>query len=156
MKNAGPTLLITNVSTIEKQVEHSLIAERSVSALSIAFGILALVLACIGLYGVLAYTVSRRTGEIGIRMALGATRAGMIWLVVRESIVLAISGVLLALPAQVALGHISRSLLFGVQPFDTTVLGFVFPIFLAVSLIAGIVPSYRAGRLNPMSALRTE
>jgi predicted permease len=156
MKNADPTLLITNVSTIEKQVEHSLITERSVSALSTAFGILALVLACIGLYGVLAYTVSRRSSEIGIRMALGATRAGMIWLVVRESIALAISGVILALPAQVALGRISRSLLFGVQPFDTAVLGFVFPIFLVVALIAGIVPSHRAGRLNPMSALRTE
>jgi predicted permease len=156
IKNANSTLLITNVSTMEQQVEHSLIAERSLSALSTAFGILALVLACIGLYGVLAYTVSRRTTEIGIRMALGATRAGMIWSVVHESINLTIFGLVLAIPAQLALGHISRSLLFGIQPFDIAALGIVLLILLVVALIAGIGPGLRAGRLQPMSALRTD
>ena len=156
LKNANSTLLITSVSTMEKQVEHSIIAERSVSTLSIAFGILALVLACIGLYGVLAYTVSRRTGEIGIRMALGATRAGMIWSIVRESIALAIAGVVIGIPGQLTVGRISRSLLFGVQPFDLASLGAVLLILLAVALIAGTVPGVRAGRIRPMSALRTE
>jgi ABC-type antimicrobial peptide transport system permease subunit len=141
---------------MERQVEHSIIAERSVSTLSMAFGILALVLACIGLYGVLAYTVSRLTGEIGIRMALGATRGGMIWSIVRESIALAITGVALGIPGQLTVGRISRSLLFGVQPFDLAALSLVLLILLAVSLIAGIVPGLRAGRVNPMSALRTE
>jgi predicted permease len=156
IKNGNSALLITNVSTIERQVEHSLITERSVSALSTAFGALALVLACIGLYGVLAYTVSRRTSEIGIRMALGATRARMTWSVVRESIALAITGIAIGIPGQLVLGRISRRLLFGVQPFDIAVLTFVFLALLLVTLIAGIVPGLRAGRLNPMSALRTE
>jgi len=156
IKNANSTLLITNVSTMEKQVEHSLIMERSVSALSTAFGILALVLACIGLYGVLAYTVSRRTSEIGIRMALGATRTGMIWSVVRESISLTMFGLVLAMPGQLALGRISRSLLFGIQPFDMAAMVFVFLILLVVAVIAGIGPGLRAGRLQPMVALRTD
>jgi predicted permease len=156
IKKANSTLMITNVSTMEKQVEHSIVTERSVSTLSIAFGILALVLACIGLYGILAYTVSRRIGEIGIRMALGATRAGMIWSIVRESIALAIAGIVTGIPGQLTVGRILRSLLFGVQPFDVGALSWVFLILLAVALIAGLVPGLRAGRVNPMSALRTE
>lgn len=156
IKNAHTTLMITNVSTMEKQVEHSIVTERSVSTLSIAFGILALVLACIGLYGVLAYTVSRRTGEIGIRMALGATNAGMTWSIVRESIALSLAGIVIGIPAQLTVGRIARSLLFRVQPFDLAALGWVFLILVAVALIAGIVPGLRAGRVNPMSALRTE
>jgi len=156
LKSANPTLLITNVSTMEKQVEHSIITERNVSTLAIAFGILALVLACIGLYGVLAYTVSRRTGEIGIRMALGATRAGIVWSIVRESIALAITGVAIGIPGQLTVGRISRSLLFGVQPFDLSALGSVLLILLAVALIAGTVPGLRAGRISLMSTLRTE
>jgi predicted permease len=156
VKNANSTLLITNVSTMEQQVERSLITERSVSALSAAFGLLALVLACIGLYGVLAYSVSRRTTEIGIRMALGATRAGMIWSIVFESITLTIFGLVLAMPGQLALGHLSRSLLFGIQPLDVAALGVVFLILFMVALIAGLGPGLRAGRLHPMSALRTD
>jgi predicted permease len=156
IKKANSTLLITNVSTMEQQVEHSLVAERSVSVLSTAFGILALVLACIGLYGILAYTVSRRTTEIGIRMALGATRAGMIWSIVHESINLTIFGLVLAIPGQLTLGRISRSLLFGIQAFDVAASGVVVLILLAVALIAGLGPGLRAGRLHPMSALRTD
>jgi ABC-type antimicrobial peptide transport system permease subunit len=156
IKNANSTLMITNVSTMENQVEHSIVTERSVSMLSIGFGILALVLACIGLYGVLAYAVARRTGEIGIRMALGATKAEMIWSIVRESIALAIIGVAVGIPGQLIVGRISRSLLFGVQPFDLAALVLVLLILLAVAIIAGLVPGLRAGRISPMSALRTE
>ena len=150
------TLLITNVSTMEKQVQRSLITERLISVLSAAFGVLALALACIGLYGVLAYTVSRRTSEIGVRMALGATRSGMIWLVIREALALAIGGIVLAIPGQLALGGLSRSLLYGVQPLDFAALAFVLLILFVFAVIAGVVPAFRAGRLNPMSALRCE
>jgi predicted permease len=156
IQSANSTLLITNVSTMEKQVQRSLITERLVSALSTAFGVLALVLACIGLYGVLAYAVSRRTSEIGVRMALGATKGGMIWLIIREAIALAISGIVLAIPGQLALGSLSRSLLYGVQPLDFATLALVFLILLVFALIAGVVPALRAGRLDPMSALRCE
>jgi ABC-type antimicrobial peptide transport system permease subunit len=118
VQSAHPTLLITNVSTMEKQVLLSLISERLISTLSTTFGALAPVLACIGLYGILAYAVTRRTSEIGIRMALGATRGGMVWLILREAVALAVSGIAIGVPAVLAVGHISHALLYGVEPFD--------------------------------------
>jgi predicted permease len=149
-------LLITNVSTMEKQVQRSLIRERLVSTLSTAFGALALVLACIGLYGVLAYAVTRRASEIGIRMALGATRSGMVWMILREAAALAISGIAIGIPAVVALGRISRALLYGVESFDLPTFACALLVLLLFAAIAGIVPARRAGRLDPMSALRCE
>ncbi|MCU1275661.1 MAG: hypothetical protein JWO48_3092, partial [Bryobacterales bacterium] len=149
-------LLITNVSTMEKQVERSLIRERLVSTLSTAFGALALVLACIGLYGVLAYAVTRRTSEIGIRMALGATKSGIVWMILREAAALAISGIAVGIPAVLALGRISRALLYGVESFDLPTFACALLVLLVFAAIAGIVPARRAGRLDPMSALRCE
>ena len=99
---------------MEKQVQQSLSRERLVAGLSAGFGGLALVLACIGLYGVLAYAVTRRTNEIGIRMALGASRGGMVWLILREAMGLASSGMVTGVPAVWALARISRTLLYGV------------------------------------------
>jgi ABC-type lipoprotein release transport system permease subunit len=118
IQSARSTLLITNLSTMQKQVQLSLIRERLVSTLSATFGALALVLACIGLYGILAYAVARRTSEIGIRMALGATSGGMVWLILREAAFLAVSGITIGLPAVVAVGHVSEALLYRVEPFD--------------------------------------
>jgi predicted permease len=149
-------LLITNVSTIEKQVERSLLRERLVSTLSTAFGALALVLACIGLYGILAYAVTRRTSEIGIRMALGATKSGMVWMILREAAALTIGGIAVATPAVVALGRISNTLLYGVESFDLPAFACALLVLLVFAAIAGMVPARRAGRLNPMSALRCE
>ena len=106
MLTAHPSLLTTNVSTLETQVQHSLMRERLVSALSSASGVLALALACIGLYGTLAYAVARRTCEIGIRMALGATRSRTIWLILREALLLTGGVALAALPV-LTLGHMA-------------------------------------------------
>ncbi len=150
------TVLINNVSTMEKQVEQSLRRERLVTALSTAFGVLALVLACIGLYGILAYAVTRRTSEIGIRMALGATQGEIVWLILREAMALAASGVIIGVPAVLVLGLISRALLYGVGPFDLPTFSCALLILLVFAAIAGIVPARRAGRLDPMSALRCE
>ncbi len=153
---ARASLLITNVSTMDKQVQRSLMNERLVSTLSAAFGALALVLACIGLYGILAYTVARRTSEIGIRMALGATRSGTVWLILREALLLAGSGIVLGMPAVVLLGRASKALLYGVEAVDIPSLTGALFVLLVFAALAGIVPSLRAGRLDPMAALRCE
>jgi ABC-type antimicrobial peptide transport system permease subunit len=113
-------------------------------------------LACIGLYGVLAYAVTRRTGEIGIRMALGATGTEMIWLMLREALALAASGVAIGTPAVWLLGHLARALLFGAGLFDLPAFACALLVLLVFAAIAGIVPARRAGRLDPMSALRCE
>ena len=153
---ARSTLLITNISTIEKQVQLSLMKERLVSALSTAFGILALVLSCIGLYGVLTYAVARRTSEIGIRMALGATKSQTIWLILREALFLTMGGIALGIVPVLALGKVSRALLYGVDSFDPAAFTIALLVLLAFSIFAGIAPAYRAGRLDPASALRCE
>jgi predicted permease len=153
---ARSTLLITNISSIERQVQFSLMKERLVSTLSTGFGILALVLACIGLYGVLAYGVTRRTGEIGIRMALGATGGEMIWLILKEALFLAISGIALAIPPVLVLGRLARALLYGVDSFDLPAFAGAVLVLAVFAAAAGIVPARRAGRLDPMSALRCE
>jgi predicted permease len=156
VQSAGSTLLINNVYTIEKQIAMSLRRERLVAALSIAFGALALSLACIGLYGILAYAVTRRSNELGIRMALGATGGNMVWLVLREALALALSGVVIALPAMLGLARVTRSLLFGVGSFDLPVFACAVLLLLLFGMIAGFVPARRAGRLDPMSALRCD
>ena len=150
------TVLINSVSTIEKQVQQSLRRERLVAALSTSFGALALALACIGLYGILSYAVTRRTSEIGIRIALGATRREMVWLILREAMAVAMSGVVVGVPAVLVLGRISRTLLYGVGPLDLPTFACALLVMLGSAAVAGIVPARRAGRLDPMSALRCE
>jgi predicted permease len=156
IQNARSTLMVTNVSTMEKQVEQTLLRERLVAALSITFGATALVLACIGLYGILAYSVTRRTNEIGIRMALGATRGRMVWLILREALVLSMGGILIGLPVVLALGQVTKVLLYGVQPFDPLAFASTALLLLAFTAVAAIGPSRKASLLDPTSALRSE
>jgi predicted permease len=150
------TVVIDNVSTIEKQLQQSLSRERLVAALSTAFGAVAVVLSCVGLYGILAYAVTRRTSEIGIRMALGATRREIVWVILREAMALAAGGIVIGAPAVLVLGRISSALLYGVGPFDLPAFACALLILLVFAAIAGILPARRAGRLDPMSALRCE
>ncbi len=149
-------VLINNVSTMEKQIRQSLSRELLVTALSTGFGVLALVLACIGLYGILSYAVTRRTNEIGIRMALGATRSGTIWLILREALTLAVSGIAIGLPAVVLLARITKALLYGVEAFDLPAFACAVLLLLIFTAIAGLVPARRASLLDAMSALRCE
>ena len=150
------SLLITNISTIGKQVELSLMKERLVSTLSTAFGGLALLLVSIGLYGILAYAVAMRTSEIGIRMALGATRGGILWSVLREALILAVSGIAIGVPAVLALARIAKALLFGVETFDLPAYSAAIAMMLICAGFAAFVPARRASALEPMSALRCE
>jgi predicted permease len=153
---AGSSLLITDLSTMEEQVRGALMTERLVATLSMAFGALALALACIGLYGILAYAVARRTSEIGLRMALGAGETGVRWLVLREALALAAVGICVGVPASLWLGQVTRTFLYGVGPMDITTLTITAVVLLSCAAIAGIAPACRASRLNPIAALRSK
>jgi ABC-type antimicrobial peptide transport system permease subunit len=137
-------------------VDESLYGERLLMALSICFGILAAALASIGLYGMMAYTVARRTSEIGLRMALGATARHVRALVLREAMTLAAAGLLIGLPAAFVAGRLARSLLFGVGPGDPLLLAVAGLFLIGVMLLAAYVPARRATRIDPMAALRSE
>lgn len=130
--------------------------ERLVAMLSMAFGALALVLACIGLYGILAYAVARRTNEIGLRMALGASERAVRWLVFREALVLAAVGIGVGVPASLWLGQVTETFLYGVEPMDIPTLAATTVVLLACAAIAGIAPACQASRLNPIAAIRSE
>jgi predicted permease len=156
IQRARSTLLVANVSTMERQIAQSLIRERLVAALSTTFGAVALVLVGIGLYGILAYAVTRRTNEIGIRMALGATRRGVVWLVLREALALAAGGIAIGLPMVLALGRTAKALLYGVTPFDPAAFSAAALLLVVFTVLAAIVPGRRASLLDPMSALRRD
>jgi predicted permease len=142
--------------TLERQVALSLSRERLVATMTATFGTLATLLAIVGLYGVMSYTVARRTREIGVRVALGATSTAISWLVIREVLVIAAAGIAVALPAAWWLGRFVSAQLYGVTPGDPLTIGGAIVLLLLVALAAGLVPSARAARLNPNVALRTE
>jgi len=151
-----PTLPVTAMRTLDDQIDASLATQRMLASLSVFFGILATVLAVIGLYGVMAYTVSRRTREIGIRVALGAGRLSLLRMVMREVVVLTACGVAVAIPAPVALTGLVRTQLYGVAPADPISIVLAAIVLTAVALAAGYIPANRATRVNPVSALRYE
>ena len=145
---------IYNLRTLASQIERSLLTERIVATLSSAFGVLATLLAVIGLYGLMAYTASRRTREIGLRMALGAVSGDVVWLVMREVIVLVGVGVTLGLAAAWGLSRLIGSQLYGVSPNDPVTMVAVACGLTIIALVAGYIPAYRAARVNPVAALR--
>ena len=142
--------------TTEEQISNSLSAERLIASLSAVFGFLATLLATIGLYGVMAYAVARRTREIGIRMALGAAQGNVVWMVMKEVLVLVVVGVGVGVPAALALTRFVRSQLFGVTPNDPSTLILAAAGLAAVACAAGCIPALRASRIDPILALRYE
>lgn len=156
VRRIDPNLPVFGVKTLARQLDESLYGERLLMALSICFGILAAVLASIGLYGMMAYTVARRTSEIGIRMALGASARHVRGLVLREAMTMAAVGLSIGLPAAFAAGRLARSLLFGVGPGDPLLLAVAGLLLIGVMLLAAYVPARRATRIDPMAALRIE
>jgi putative ABC transport system permease protein len=149
-------LPIYNLKTLRQQADESLFADRFLTFLSICFGSLAAALAAIGLYGVMAYTVTRRMREIGIRIALGATQGRVAWLVLREVALLAGAGLLAGAPLAFALGRAAESLLFGIKAGDPLVFAAAGSLLTLVALFGGYLPARRAARVDPMVALRRE
>jgi macrolide transport system ATP-binding/permease protein len=152
----APTIPIANLSTQSQVIEGTIVQERTFASLCTAFGLLALVMACIGLYGTLAYAVARRTGEIGIRMALGAARGSIIWMVLREVLVLMGIGLIVGITAVWQTTAFLQSFLFGLKPNDLWTLGSAVAILIACAILAGYAPAWRAARVDPASALRHE
>ncbi len=149
-------LPIYAMRTVEDQISRSLLIERLIASLSTVFGALATLLATIGLYGVMAYTVARRTREIGIRMALGAFQRDVIWMVMREVIVLVAIGIVVGFAAAVGLTRFVKSQLFGVEAMDPVALIAATIGLAAVACLAGYIPALRASRVDAMRALRYE
>jgi predicted permease len=149
-------LPIFDVRTQVQQIDATMANERLFATLTAAFGVLALVLACIGIYGVMAHNVSRRTGEIGIRMALGARRLDVLVMILREASWLTMMGVALGAIASVWLARYLKAMLFGIEPADPATIAGAIGIMLAVALFAGWLPARRAARVDPMVALRNE
>jgi predicted permease len=151
-----PSLPISNLKTVERQLDESLVTERMIATLSTGFGALATLLAVIGLYGVMAFLVTRRSREIGIRMALGAQSSSVLWLVMREVLMLVGAGIALGVPAAIALTGLVRTQLYGVEPGDPLSLVLATLGLAAVSVLAGYVPARRAASYDPVRVLRYE
>lgn len=149
-------LPLFRIKTLVVQAQESLRKERLVTTLSSSFALLALLLAGIGVYGLLSYSVIRRTGEIGIRMALGAQRRDVVWLVVREGLPLVIAGVAIGVPLTLALTQYVRGMLYGLSPQDPITLIAAVLLLVGVAAVASLLPARRASRLDPMDALRHE
>jgi len=149
-------LPVYNLKTLTDQVDKSLFNDRAITALSLCFGLLAAILAAVGLYGVMGYTVARRTREVGIRMALGATRNRIVWMVLSEVVRMAAAGLAIGLIAAYALGRLVESELFGVKSNDPLAFCAAALLLAMVSLAAGYVPARRAAGADPMRSLRYE
>jgi predicted permease len=147
---------VYNLRTLDRQIERSLLNERLVATLSSAFGILATLLAVVGLYGVMAFTVARRTREIGLRIALGAATGDVLWLVMREVVMLVGTGVVLGVIGAWVVSTLVRSQLYGLTPTDPITIVGAALLLGVVALLAGYIPARRATRVNPVRALRYE
>jgi predicted permease len=149
-------LPIFGVTTLNDQLHENLNQERLIAQLVSFFGALALILACIGLYGVMAHGVARRTSEIGIRMALGARGGNIAWMILRETLYLVLAGLVLGVPAALIVARLISTQLFGLSPTDPLTLVGAAIVLAVVAMLAGYLPARRAARVNPLNALRYE
>ncbi len=147
---------VTDTRTMEDNLNRNLVQERFVAMLGGFFGLVALLLAAIGLYGVVSQAVTRRTREIGIRMALGARAGRVLWMVLRDALIMVLIGAIVGAPAVLALTRFAEAMLFGVQPNDPGTLAAAALLLAAVTALAGLLPALRATRVQPMLALRHE
>jgi predicted permease len=149
-------LMISEVTTLAQRVDGTVVRERMLAELSGVFGVLALVLACVGLYGTMSYAVARQTSEVGIRMALGARRGEMLWMVLRETLLLVAMGVAIGLPAALAATRFLQDYLFELKATDPATIAAAVLMLAATAVLAGYLPARRSARVDPMTALRYE
>ncbi len=147
---------MADVKTQAIQIDESISQERSFAMLASGLAMMAVLLSCIGLYSLMAYSVSGRTSEIGIRMALGATPGGVAWPILRSAFLTGAAGIVLGLPAVAAGARVVRSYLFGIEPHDPVTVALAIILLLAIAVLAAWIPARRAMRIDPMAALRCE
>jgi predicted lysophospholipase L1 biosynthesis ABC-type transport system permease subunit len=152
----NPELPLEELATHEQLLAEGIVMEGFFALLCGSLALLALLLSCIGIFGLMAYNVTRRTGEIGIRMALGARPRDVAWPILSEALILVGIGVALGLPLTLAVTRLLRGLLFGVPPHDPVTILIAVTILLGVAVLAALVPARRAARIDPMAALRYE
>jgi predicted permease len=147
---------VYGMKTLESQLDETLLTDRLIAMLSAGFGLLATLLASVGLYGVMAFVVARRKKELGIRLALGAQPGFVIWLVMREVLLLLAIGLAIGVPAALGLGRYVASQLYGIDAQDPTIALATVALLSLVSAAAGLIPAHRASRIDPILALRHE
>jgi ABC-type antimicrobial peptide transport system permease subunit len=156
VKQLDATMPVYAMKTVEGQLDQTLLTDRLIALLSAGFGLLATILASIGLYGVMAFVVARRRKELGIRLALGAQRGFVLWSVMREVLLLLAIGLAIGIPAARALGRYVSTQLYGVEANDPWIAGWTIVLLTIVSAAAGLIPAHRASRIDPIMALRYE
>ena len=149
-------ILVNSVSSLEEQVDDSIATQSLIARLSSFFGILAVFLACIGIYGLLSYSVARRTSELGIRLALGAQSHMLLWMILRECILLLALGLAVGVPVALSSTRILKSLLFELSPLDPMAISIAIAAVAVMTIAAAWLPARRATRIDPMQALRAE
>ena len=149
-------ILVNNISSLEEQVDGSIATKSLIARLSTFFGVVAVFLACIGIYGLLSYSVARRTSEFGVRLALGARSHMLLWMILRESILLLALGLAIGVPIALSSTHILKSQLYELSPLDPTAIFIAIAAVSSMTLAAAWLPAKRATRINPVQALRTE
>jgi ABC-type antimicrobial peptide transport system permease subunit len=156
VRQLDSSMPVYQMKTVEAQLDQTLLTDRLIALLSAGFGFLATLLASVGLYGVMAFVVARRRKELGIRLALGAQPGGVIWLVMREVLVLLAIGLAVGVPAALLLGRYVSTQLYGIKPDDPLIAGSTVILLAVVSAAAGLIPAHRASRIDPILALRYE
>ena len=156
VRTLDASMPVYELKTLGSQLDQTLLTERLIALLSAGFGLLATLLAAIGLYGVMAFVVTRRTKEMGVRMALGAHPGSVIWLVMKEVLILLAIGLLIGVPSAFALGQLVSTQLYGIKASDPLIAGVTVAILIAVATLAGLIPARRASRIDPILALRYE
>ncbi|HUH62219.1 MAG TPA: FtsX-like permease family protein, partial [Terracidiphilus sp.] len=152
----NPNILVDSVSSLQEEVDRSIAKQSLIAQLSSFFGMLAVFLACIGIYGLLSYSVARRTSEMGIRLALGAQSSSLLWLILRECVVLLVLGLAVGVPVALSSTRILKSLLYELSPLDPTAMAIAIAAVATMTVAAAWLPARRATRIDPSQALRTE